>query len=599
MYSNDQTSRCWQSRHRMISPVLLCIALALLVHSLADRVGAQNVGNGQARSRSYPSNFYFNTIFKLDDGEYVYALKDFKRAWRSGIKDVDGRWIDSICYYTMIGETYHRLGKPSEALENFVQALRLAQAYNTWMLRIQQFSPLTPSQQADHLRQVPWGNKRKAIPARIPEKMAISVGRLNNNDVVKRGGVVRAPSYRQVRAVEIVRCTALALRRRREILGPVCQYSPQTAELEAAFDAPIGPVGKWSEAWVKLLRGLAKASSGKYVEAVTNLRQSLLLQGRYDHPLTAIALLELGRLNLESNKLEDAAKYFEEASCAAFRFHKEIGLGPLEEAMRYGQMTHIISGKQGIYPPLEAAARWAKIKRHRELHVSLLTLIAEHYSAAGKPKEAVALLAEAKRQIGTRGMKISRVAVRLEYQIALANYKRNNSRKADPALLSALGFQRTASHRLLQITAADALWKRGNGRLTERMAKILYSKVLADTTNMQWASNPLDALAVMTTPYAGVLENWFELTLGSKEHEEAFYIAELTRRHRFYSTLPLGGRLLTLRWLLEGPEDAMSQQSLLARQSILARYPKYAKLSDQARKIRGNSQGGAVGARES
>ena len=45
--------------------------------------------------------------------EYIDAIKGFKQAWRAGVKDVDGRWIDSICYYTMIGETYHRLGKPS------------------------------------------------------------------------------------------------------------------------------------------------------------------------------------------------------------------------------------------------------------------------------------------------------------------------------------------------------------------------------------------------------------------------------------------------------------------------------------------------------
>ncbi len=573
-------------RRRMTLPLVLSVTMAVIALSIGSPATAQQGGTAVVRDRTYPPTYYFTILYMLDDGHYIDALKGFKRVWRGAIKDVDGRWIDSICYYTMIGETYHRMGNPSLALDNFSQALRLARAYNTWMLDVQQFGQIGPSQHASHLRPVPWGQrKQRAVPALVPDKFLISVGRINNNNVVRRGGVVRLPSYRSVRATEVVRCTALAMRRRREILGPVCKYHPQTSEIEAAFNGAIGPAGNWSQAWGKLLRGLAKASSGKFEEAISNLRQSILLNGRYEHPLSCIAQIEIGRLYLEANELENAAKYFADAAYSAFRYHEDIGLGPLEEALRYGQMTHIIAGKQGPYPPLASALEWANRKRYRELRVSLMTLLAEQFSAAGKPKQAVALLAQAKTQLGVRGMKSSRVAVRLEYQIALANYKTNNRRVADSALLSSLAFQRTASHRLLQIAGADRLWDGGNGRLTERMAKVLYGKVLAETTGTAWATDPLDALAVMTTPHARAMENWFEVALASKDHELAIRISELTRRHRFYNTLPLGGRLLTLRWLLEGPEDVLSQKSMLQRQSILARYPKYAQLSNQARQI--------------
>ena len=45
------------------------------------------------------------------------------------------RWIDSICYYTMIGESLYHQGKYAEALDNYNAALRLQLAYPNWMAK--------------------------------------------------------------------------------------------------------------------------------------------------------------------------------------------------------------------------------------------------------------------------------------------------------------------------------------------------------------------------------------------------------------------------------------------------------------------------------
>ena len=79
------------------------------------------------------------------------------------------------------------------------------------------------------------------------------------------------------------------------------------------------------------------------------------------------------------------------------------------------------------------------------------------------------------------------------------------------------------------------------------------------------------------------LSSW---SRGSRDYEDALTVAarayegagnaDRARRHRFFSALPFGGRLLSLRWILEAPVEMLDQASVLHRQDLLARYPAYA-----------------------
>ena len=71
--------------------------------------------------------------------------------------------------------------------------------------------------------------------------------------------------------------------------------------------------------------------------------------------------------------------------------------------------------------------------------------------------------------------------------------------------------------------------------------------------------------------------------------QTAIEIADRVRRHRFFTSLAFGGRLESLRWILEAPPACLPQQALLQRQDLLARYPAYDQLSQQARAIRRRS----------
>jgi len=68
--------------------------------------------------------------------------------------------------------------------------------------------------------------------------------------------------------------------------------------------------------------------------------------------------------------------------------------------------------------------------------------------------------------------------------------------------------------------------------------------------------------------------------------KRAVEIADRVRRYRFFTSLEFGGRLESLRWILEAPTVYLPEQTVLQRQYILARYPAYERLSQQARAIR-------------
>ncbi|MBI3838798.1 MAG: tetratricopeptide repeat protein, partial [Planctomycetia bacterium] len=529
-----------------------------------------------------PSRIYFNTFPLYFDGDYRNALSAFLSEGRGGIKTATSQWIDSICYFTMAGESYYQMGNLPAALDSYNSALKLYVAFSDWMMRVQ-FPLVIPPAITGTVRATPWGqSKRGARIGQFSETFLMGQGRIDNSAAVFRGGVVQQAVLFPVHAAEIVRCTSLAIRRRRELMGPVCKFDSLTNDLIDVLSRRPGPPNHWSEAWVSVQLGCAYAAAGNAAQANTALQRGVLAAGEYDHPLTSTALLELGRLALEAGDFPAAARYFEETTYACINFPN---LGNLEEAFRFGFLAHQLLNQRTPYPLLSPAIAWSKAQGYRQLQASLLLLAAENMAVLGDTAQATSLLNNARQVVGRTDLAISQLSARLNHLTALVSYQANNVNAGDQALAQALAFQRNGSLWMFQIALADRRYMGGD--FSDRVGMILYDTLLRDPTPADWASNPLECLSLLSTPHGAVLEHWFEAALkNSKEHELALEIADRARRHRFFSTLELGGRLLALRWILEGPPELLTERAMLQRQDLLARYPKYQQLSQQAAKIR-------------
>ena len=93
-----------------------------------------------------------------------------------------------------------------------------------------------------------------------------------------------------------------------------------TADLIVATAGAISPANHWSQAWADLERGLALLAGGREAQATPYLQRAVLAGGEFDHPMTSIALLELGRLALLHGDYPAASKFFEEATYSAVNY---------------------------------------------------------------------------------------------------------------------------------------------------------------------------------------------------------------------------------------------------------------------------------------
>lgn len=552
-----------------------CLLAMLLLGAVWPAAANAQIGFG----RDIPSQTYFANLAIFYDGDYRNAISGFQSEVRGAVKSAQSRWIDSICYYTMIGECYYQLGELPQAMDAYNTAMQVYLANANWMLQVDFTQALKPGSSANA---TPWGSsRRQARVAIFNPNLKMTVGSFNAAQVVQQGGVLSQPQIIPINAREIVRCTTLALRRRRELLGAACEFDPLTKKLVSTLAARPGQRNNWSEAWIDVQLGLAHVAENKIPQAMLTLQRGAVAAGQYDHPLTCVALLELGRLAIEAGDLPGAAELCAEASYSAAQFGD---YGVLEEAFRYGLQAHLRSNAAGVYPPLVAAAVWANSQNLRQLKASLLVLTAENLAQLNDPDRAGGLLTQARAAMARRGMMVGRLGARLNYITALVYYQKGQGQPGDTALAAALKYQAKGSHRLYELKMADQLYVQG--AVTSRAAMSLYQTVLREPAAADWASDPLETLSVLMSPHPGPYERWFEVAIERRENEAALEIADRARRHRFYSTLPLGGRVLALEWLLEAPEAALDNPQILERRDLLGRNPQYDQLSRRASELR-------------
>src|SRR4051812_30023324 len=156
-------------------------------------------------------------------GEYREAERSLRR--ERGIRTGQTNWVDAVCYHAMLGEVLFQEARNAEALTEFDQACQVFLAYPNFLLQVK-FQPLRPD--ANRTRRTPpWGrSSRNFVIGQFQDTEQVLMGDLDAQRNYQQGGVVRMPMLWRVNVAEVVRSTALAIRRRNELLGPL---APQDA----------------------------------------------------------------------------------------------------------------------------------------------------------------------------------------------------------------------------------------------------------------------------------------------------------------------------------------------------------------------------------
>jgi len=559
---------------RLRTPVML--ALSVLAQVLAPHPMAV----AQTPSRdTVPSVAYFSAIERLYRGDYRNAERTLKREVRSSIKiGVVSRWIDAIAYHTMLGEVYYQQGRLAEALVQFDEACRMYLQYSNWMIRVDFKRPPQPN--TNRLRQIlPWGkSKRQFTLGRFPSQELINVGSASESrQAYQQGGVAPLPQLWQLDVIEIVRATCLAIRRRNELLGPLGAHDTISTELVAALLRGTTIPNHWSKAWADLQLGLAQAGVGQIGQAEKHLRRAERIAGRFDHPLTGVVLLELGRLKMEAGDLAAAADLYAEASYSAFYYED---LGVIDEAFKLGTVNHLAGGPNGLQPMLESAANWASRKRYHHLSSQLSLALAEEFLHFGNDKGAQAALIAGKSRLkdAARGLLGNR-AQYLEARLQLRQGRENATTTLAQAIDQHIGM----SLHNLQLQLANQRYDQQ--QLRARSAVTIYQSLLGDPESADWVLRPFQTLAVLQTPHVAAFDRWLDALRTRKDMAAALEVSDLAKRHRYHRSLAWGGRLAALRDVLEVPPHQLKQQTRNQRSELLLRFPQYEQLSQAGQQL--------------
>jgi hypothetical protein len=186
---------------------------------------------------SIPNVSYFGGLLSFNDGDFKSAgAGDVREARRAASAAPRGDWIDSICFH------HDRSALPDgdmgSAYDQYVRRRQTRHLTGTGCCAVRFPPPSNPEQNIKN--QVTWGiSQRRTKIGHLPAHFQIMQGKTmaENAAAAQNGGVIVPQELYTCYVGEIVRCTALAISRRAEILGPASQHDSLTTQTLQAFRA--------------------------------------------------------------------------------------------------------------------------------------------------------------------------------------------------------------------------------------------------------------------------------------------------------------------------------------------------------------------------
>lgn len=535
------------------------------------------------QTRSMPAAEYFTPFPEFYRGNYRVAANAFRRLENSAYKFGTLRFLDSICYWTMLGECNFHAGNYADAVRFYEQGLELYLVYcqKNWQTRIQGSSPIQVDNNALNRARINWGTSgRTALIPRMPNSFSFLFGQLDAELRLQEGGVLQTPEVRQVDLTEILRCVALSIQRRNQILGATSKVSTFSNRLAAGLRVPARSDGSLFGAYNSVLLGLAQSSAEDWNSARQSLQAGLQFNNGFDHPLTGIALLELAQIGIATEDYNSAFRFALEASYSGAFFNQ---YDVVEEGIQTAARLSMFQGN-GVLPALVPAIEWARLERAHRMQTSLAICLAESLVEAGQMTEAAAALARTNQPSARFALALPSLVGRTKYVQAQADFQSGNFASGLTQLNASLTAYRPCSLWLYRLAMAEVLIT--GGVVTERQADVLYASLLRDPNSRDWRMEPIEALTFLASDHISALERWFEVVNNRKDLDRALEIADMARRHRFFSSLPMGGRLISFRWMMHGPEECLSAEALEQRRAMFVRYPEYQLWTDRIDQIR-------------
>ena len=440
-----------------------------------------------------PSTDHTLALQALAAGDYATAADIAGNDYQGGIRLGAQRWIDSIASAALLGECLYELGQLGDAVARYEESMLVFATHGDWLLSVQ-FPPQLRPEAAP--RVATWGrSERNAMPAAVPDTISMRQKAADPQEVLQRGGVLAADYDRPVRPQEIMRLLVIAIYRQGSLLGDM---APESGGLDAATKALMrrpAPPNHWSQSWIDIALGAAYWAQGKQDLAAPLLTRGLLVGNQFDHGLTSWGLIILGRMALDADQPQRAAKLFEEATYSA----ADAGdARALEEAFQLAFAAYAMAGTRGVPPSIRGGCEWAR-GNLPALRARLLALEAQGLCGLGDVRGATAALKDIDGRLLRAAGGQSTLAAQASYARALIEYATGDVPRGDAELDAAIAVERSRSPRLFQTSHLVDEVAAGSAAFSDRQADALFAKLLADPGPRDFASDPLGSLATLST----------------------------------------------------------------------------------------------------
>ncbi|MCA9199681.1 MAG: CHAT domain-containing protein [Planctomycetales bacterium] len=538
-----------------------------------------------SQQATVPDNRYHLAMNFFYAGEYDEAMKGFRQSALGGVRTPQWRWVDAVCYETMIGECFFHMGDNKNAIDHYNAAIQVYLANPDWMSRIQATNQV---RLVGRNPGITWGpSPLPLVPAQYPDTLHSVQVSVNAAAVVQDSAIQLQSQLYPINFVEVVRCMTLAMYRRHDILGPVAEFDTLLIA-KPAISHDVEPelrkfpttLPQWARPMIGVMHAMAVASNGGRDEALQQMEKHLS-NGQFDHPLTGLGLLMLGKLSLEKGELDKAKQYFYASTFSGAHY---LQGDVVEEGFLHAVRLHTLQGEQGAFAPLELATAWANRERLRRLQVSLVLSAAENAAILRNWNGANGLLTQAQRGMVRTAMLAGDVGGRAQYLSAQVAAGRGNQKQLAAAQKGLLTYLKRSSRYQFRTSVTELLAKAD--AVSDRQLNELYQATLSEPVDLEWEMETAESYGRIALARLPELESWFALSLRLRAYDKAAMIHDQMRRTRYWQTQPDFGRQLSLRWLIEGPEAALSKNALKQKQTILGRYPELKQWSDEIKTLK-------------
>ncbi len=548
-------------------PIACLLALICLLGSPANLLA-------QA-TPELPRTEYYVARDLYDAGNINEATEGFRVAVNRGHQLKGQRWIDCVPPLVMLGECYFQQGAIAQALEQYDAALMVTLTYPNWADAMR--APESPQELPSDAKSISWFKlNRVAGLVRVPHVMHVSVdptqARTKDGVLVTGGSAIM-----RLDVSEVLRCQAIALRRRVELLGPMAPYSPLTAPIVQAFARAPQHDSRWIQTAWKSLHGLALHAAGNRQQAATQLALGISLDNKFDYFLTAPTLLSLAALDIEQGNEAQAIARLTDATIRAAQFEQADTLAECFTVL--GQVA-CAGRRTDLLTPLQSAVVWCQnysIMSYLAACGALCELSAVAGNVALHEATAKQMLTLLGGQGRGKDVALPRVQAQLGYAMARAAAAQNRLPLAEQQLEQSLSLLRgsamtgAATPRVFQTQLTLEL--ASSGKMPVADADQIFRSLLCDPVSAQWRRWPLECMLSISSTHLPAYEKWLELAHRRSEADETIARMDAVQRQRYYELLPMGGRLLAARLAINSDRNNWSAEASQAIEPILKAMP--------------------------